>query len=128
MKTRQRPMSPYMLGPYYKFQLTSFLSIASRITGVFVTVVTAPLAVAWLIALAIGPEAYAQLGGWMDNIIGRLILVFSVLSLSYHLFSGIRHLLWDAGWFLDLRGIYATGYLMVACTVILSAVVIGVTL
>jgi len=121
-------MSPYMLGPYYKFQLTSFLSIASRIAGMFVTLVTAPLALCWLIALSSGEAAYGRLAGWMDNIIGQLIMLASLLAVCYHLMNGIRHLLWDAGWFLDLKGVYITGYVMLASMLALAAVVLGMVL
>ena len=31
---KQRPLSPFMIGPYYRPQLTSMLSIAHRATGV----------------------------------------------------------------------------------------------
>jgi len=61
MSNTKRPMSPYMLGPYYKFQITSVLSILNRITGVFMAVVSAPLLLCWLIALATGPEAFLTL-------------------------------------------------------------------
>ena len=128
MKNRQRPMSPYMLGPYYKFQLTSLLSITSRVSGVFLSIVTAPLALCWLIAVASGPEAYDALAGWMDGVIGTAIIVFSILGLSYHLVNGIRHLVWDAGWFLDLKGIYASGWVMLVVAGAIAAVLLGVAL
>ncbi len=128
MKNRQRPMSPYMLGPYYKFQLTSLLSITSRVSGVFLSVVTAPLALCWLIAVASGPEAYDALAAWMGGLIGQAIIVISILSISYHLMNGIRHLAWDAGWFLDLKGIYMSGYVMVIAAGALAAVLLGVAL
>jgi len=117
-----------MLGPYYKFQLTSFLSIISRICGVFLTVISAPLAVCWLIALSTGPEAYGRLVAGMDNIIGQLILLGTVFSLCYHLMNGIRHLLWDTGLFLEIREVYITGWVMVVCTLGLSVLIVGVTL
>ena len=34
---KPRPMSPFMIGPYYKPQLTSMLSITHRGMGVFLT-------------------------------------------------------------------------------------------
>ena len=128
MKNRQRPMSPYMLGPYYKFQLTSLLSIINRICGVFLAVVAAPLTVLWLVAVSSGPEAYARLATWMDNVIGQMLLLAIVVSLCYHLMSGIRHLLWDTGIFLEIREVYITGWVMLACTLGLSALVVGMTL
>ena len=67
MKQKQRPLSPFMIGPYYKPQLTSLMSITHRATGVFLSVVGAPLLLWWLIAVSSGPDAYmamqTSLGG-----------------------------------------------------------------
>lgn len=52
--TRSRPLSPFMIGPYYRPQLTSMLSILHRLTGVGLSA-GALLLVGWLAALAAGP-------------------------------------------------------------------------
>lgn len=36
---------------------------------------------------------------------------------TYHTFNGIRHLFWDNGFFLSLKEVYSTGWLMLACSV-----------
>jgi succinate dehydrogenase / fumarate reductase cytochrome b subunit len=117
-----------MLGPYYKFQLTSLLSITSRICGVFITVISAPLALCWLIAVASGPEAYARLASGMDNIIGQLILLATVFCLCFHFMNGIRHLLWDTGAMLEIRDVYISGWVMIVCALGLSALVVGMAI
>ena len=115
MSTSKRPMSPYMLGPYYKFQITSVLSILNRLTGVFMSVVTAPLLLCWLIALASGPEAYLAVNAWLGSVLGKLVIVASVFSFSFHLFGGIRHLIWDAGWMMEMhRLMQAAGWPLLA--------------
>lgn len=128
MKAKQRPLSPFMIGPYYKPQMTSLMSIAHRASGVFLSLVGAPLLLWWLVALSSGPEAYqallASLSGWF----GKLALLACVLSLAYHLFNGIRHLVWDSGRALDIRSAYTAGWLVLAATVLLSAVLLGVML
>ena len=53
-----RPLSPFMIGPYYRPQLTSMLSILHRLTGVGLSI-GAVLLVGWLIAIADGPWSYA---------------------------------------------------------------------
>ena len=53
----ERPLSPFMIGPYYRPQLTSMLSILHRITGVINTV-GAFLLSGWLLSIASGPAAY----------------------------------------------------------------------
>ncbi len=125
MSTSKRPMSPYMLGPYYKFQITSALSILNRLTGVFMSVVSAPLLLCWLIALASGPEAYAGLSAWLGSVLGKLVIAASVFSFSFHLFGGIRHLVWDAGWMMEMSQVRASGWLAIIGSVLLSVIVLG---
>ena len=125
MSTTKRPMSPYMLGPYYKFQITSLLSILNRLTGVFMSVVTAPLLLCWLIALASGEEAYAGLSAFLGCVPGMLIIVASVFSFSFHLMGGIRHLIWDAGWMLEIQQVRMSGWLAIVGSVLLTLIVLG---
>jgi succinate dehydrogenase / fumarate reductase cytochrome b subunit len=125
MSTTKRPMSPYMLGPYYKFQITSVLSILNRLTGVFMSVVTAPLLLCWLIALASGEEAYAGLSAFLGSVLGMLIIAASVFSFSFHLMGGIRHLIWDAGWMLEIQQVRLSGWLAIIGSVLLTLIVLG---
>ena len=125
MSNSKRPMSPYMLGPYYKFQITSVLSILNRITGVFMAVVSAPLLLCWLIALASGPEAFGALSAWLGSIPGKLVIVASVFSFSFHLLGGIRHLIWDAGWMMEMPQVRLSGWLAIVGSVLLTLVVLG---
>ena len=125
MSTTKRPMSPYMLGPYYKFQITSVLSILNRLTGVFMSVVTAPLLLCWLIALASGEESFAALSLWLGSVLGKLVIAASVFSFSFHMFGGIRHLIWDAGWMLEISQVRTTGWLAIVASVVLTVIVMG---
>ena len=128
MKTKQRPLSPFMIGPYYKPQLTSLMSIAHRASGVFLSVVGAPLLLWWIIATHNGPEAYQVLLTFFESVVGRWGLAASMLALSYHLFNGIRHLVWDSGRALEIRSAYTAGWLVLIATVLLTAVLLGVLL
>jgi succinate dehydrogenase / fumarate reductase cytochrome b subunit len=126
MSTSKRPMSPYMLGRYYKFQITSVLSILNRMTGVFMALVMAPLLLCWLVALASGEQAFTGLSGWLSSGLGRLVIAASVFSFSFHLFAGIRHLIWDAGWMMEMQQVRLSGWLTVVASLVLSVLVLGV--
>jgi len=128
MKAKQRPLSPYMIGPYYRPQLTSIMSIAHRATGVFLSLVGAPLLLWWIVAVSSGPEAYAALLDWLGSWVGKLGLLACLFSLSYHLLNGVRHLVWDSGRALDIKSAYSMGWLVLAGTVILTASLAGVLL
>lgn len=117
-----------MLGPYYRPQLTSMMSIAHRASGVLLSLVGAPLLLWWLVALGSGPEAYAGLAGFLGGLPGKLLLALCALSLSYHLFNGIRHLVWDTGRALDIRSAYTLGWVVLVLTAVSTAALLGVML
>lgn len=117
-----RPLSPFMIGPYYKPQLTSMLSITHRATGVGLSVGTIFLA-GWLIALASGPAPYAAYAVHMKAWYGQILLLGWSWSLLYHLCNGIRHLGWDVGKGFDIPTAYKTGWIVVFVSILLTAAV-----
>ena len=117
MPASNRPLSPHLL--IYKPQLTSVLSIVHRATGVALAVGLLLVAY-WLVALAAGPETFANAQLIMGSWIGKLILFGFTFALFYHLCNGIRHLFWDAGLGLDLKTVYVSGWSVLAVSVVLS--------
>lgn len=116
----QRPLSPFMIGPYYRPQLTSMLSITHRATGVFLSA-GAVLLVGWLVAAATSPEAYACAQKIISAWYGQLLLLGWSYAMFFHLCNGIRHLVWDAGYAFDLKNVYRGGYLVMIGSVLLTA-------
>ena len=72
MATPKRPMSPFMIGPYYRPQLTSMLSIAHRGTGVLLALGAFVLA-GWLVAVAGGSQAYADFYAALTSVPGKFL-------------------------------------------------------
>jgi len=89
-----RPLSPFLT---YRWTLTMAMSIVHRITGIALYVGTLLLAW-WLIATASGPGAYANIQGFTSSWIGRIIVFGYTWALMHHMFSGIRHFIWDLGY------------------------------
>jgi succinate dehydrogenase / fumarate reductase cytochrome b subunit len=73
------------------------LSIVHRATGIALYFGTLLLAW-WLIAAASGPAPYAYVHAFIASIFGRLIVFGYTWALMHHVFSGIRHLVWDLGY------------------------------
>jgi len=73
------------------------LSIVHRATGIAMYFGTLLLAW-WLIAAASGPTAYAHVQAFTGSFVGRLIVFGYTWALMHHLFSGIRHFVWDLGY------------------------------
>ena len=95
----ERPLSPHL--QIYRPQLTSITSILTRITGNGLIVGTA-LAIWWLLAAAMSPEAFALADGVVTSWFGDLVFTASAWALWYHYLAGLRHLYFDAGHGLDI--------------------------
>ena len=117
MANHTRPLSPHL--QVYRWQLTMVLSITHRATGLVLSAAIIPL-VGWLLAAAAGPEAFAAANAMFGSIPGQLGLVGVTFAFYYHLCNGIRHLVWDAGWWLDIPEVYASGWAVVAAAIVLT--------
>jgi succinate dehydrogenase / fumarate reductase, cytochrome b subunit len=113
----ERPQSPNI--QIYRPQLTSVLSIANRITGVLLSMAAIGL-VAWLIAIAAGPLSYAAAQGVFASVVGQIFLLGVTFAFFLHFCGGIRHLAWDLGYGFELRVIYASGWIVVAISIVLT--------
>jgi succinate dehydrogenase / fumarate reductase, cytochrome b subunit len=122
MVTDNRPLSPHL--QVYRPQLTTVMSISHRISGILLSLGMV-VVVLWVLALASGPEAFERINSLLATPIGLIAMLVWSFSLFYHLLNGIRHLLWDAGWLLDLRGAYASGWIVLAASVVMTAIVWG---
>jgi len=117
MRGAERPTSPYWI---YRWQITMWLSSLHRITGLLLSLGAVVLA-AWLIALASGPAAYADVqtvvgAGWF-----KVPLIGWTFCFFYHLVNGLRHLAWDLGYGFEKSSIQTSGWAAIAVTVLATA-------
>lgn len=112
-----RPLSPHL--QIYRLPLTAITSILTRITG-NALLVGALLLVWWLLAAATGPEAYAVANAVVTSWLGKLVLIGSLWALYYHGLAGIRHLVWDMGWGLDIATAEKLGWGVIAGSAVLT--------
>jgi succinate dehydrogenase / fumarate reductase, cytochrome b subunit len=115
----ERPLSPFMFPAWYRFQITSALSILHRLTGIALSVGSI-LLTWWLIAVAAGGEVFAATHAFIASPIGVLLLFLWSAAFFYHLCNGIRHLVWDAGYGFELRHAFLGSYAVLAATVVLT--------
>lgn len=94
-------------------------SILHRMTGVSLALGGLLLA-CWLVALALGPEAYAKVQGFHGHFIGRVLLFGFSWALIFHMLNGIRHLAWDAGHGFEKETADRTGYLVLIGSAVLT--------
>jgi len=91
---RARPLSPHL--SIYRPIVTMVMSIMHRITGI-VNIGGLLIVVAYLFALALGPEAYEAASGLYGSWPVRIVLVAFTWSLVHHMLGGLRHAVWDFG-------------------------------
>ncbi|RNF83185.1 succinate dehydrogenase, cytochrome b556 subunit [Montanilutibacter psychrotolerans] len=95
MANRERPLSPHL--QVYRPQVQMMTSIVHRATGVILAL--GSLLIVWaLLALAAGPDAWAQFSACARSPLGFIVLFGWSWAFAYHLINGIRHLVQDAGY------------------------------
>jgi len=120
MANSSRPLSPHL--QVYRWPLAMAISILHRITGVALAI-GAVLMVAILVAIASGPESYDMIRIFITSKIGKAFLFLWTIALFLHLFNGIRHLVWDAGYGFEKSTTKNSGIVILFATIVLSAAV-----
>ena len=120
MANSSRPLSPHL--QIYKWPLAMAISILHRVTGVALAV-GALLMVVILVSVAAGPEAYEGIRELLASKIGVTFLFLWTVALFLHLFNGIRHLVWDAGYGFEKDTTRNSGILVIVATIIMSVAV-----
>jgi succinate dehydrogenase / fumarate reductase cytochrome b subunit len=105
-----RPLSPHL--QVYRPMYTMVLSILHRASGLYLSA-CGFLFVAWIAAAALGPDAYACAIGTFATLPMRVVLALALAAFWYHLFAGIRHLAWDAGFGFEKKAARASGAVVV---------------
>jgi succinate dehydrogenase / fumarate reductase, cytochrome b subunit len=119
-RSPERPLSPHL--QVYRWQITMAMSILHRVSGVMLTVGAFGFA-CWLLALAQGGEHYARAAAIVASPFGMLLLFGFSLALVYHLFNGLRHLLFDMGWGYEIPEFYRSGWAVAVLTVVFTAAI-----
>ena len=110
MAAQQRPLSPHL--QIYRLPLAARLSVMHRGTGVFLCLGAFAL-VWWLFAAAGTPDEYDRFMWFAHTWPAKLFAFGTILSLAFHFFTGLRHLLWDIGLGLELKQTLASNWLVV---------------
>jgi len=113
-----RPSSPHFT--IYQPQITWVLSIVNRGTGVALSVLLYGFSIAYVAAPLVGlpftgADVVSFVAGMPDavKIAGKTLLAF---PFTFHFWNGLRHLSWDTGKFLTVKGCYTSAYFMMGAT------------
>lgn len=117
MKKENLPLSPHL--QIYKPQITSILSISHRITGLALNL-SLVFFVSGLFCLTLGEKYFNYFMVVMNSFPLRIIIFLTVLGFCYHFLNGIRHIIWDFGFFLENKSSTILGYLVIILSVVSS--------
>lgn len=120
-----RPLSPHL--QVYRLPMAAVMSILHRITGVG-NVIGMLFVTWWFIAAASGPEAFAWANGFLSSWFGVLMLIGFAFSVCYHLCTGLRHLIWDAGYGFSKEDVQLSSYVVIGAAAFFALVLLIVGL
>ncbi|MFK7973992.1 MAG: succinate dehydrogenase, cytochrome b556 subunit [Rickettsiaceae bacterium] len=113
-----RPLSPHLT--IYKPQISSVLSIGHRLSGIGLFIALSVFCW-WFIFWVFSKFEPCYLKCFDLGSI-KCILFIASYGYFYHLCTGIRHLVWDAGWGFSINSINYTGWAVVIASIILTIV------
>ena len=119
MNDSKNPLSPHL--QIYRWHISSLLSITHRISGV-INFLALILIFFWLIFLSLGENNYQSFLLIINSFIGKFILIGFTWSMSFHLLSGIRHLVWDLGYGFEIKTANITGIIVIISSLALTII------
>ena len=119
MNDSKNPLSPHL--QIYRWHISSLLSITHRISGI-VNLLALILIFFWLIALSLGENNYESFLLVINSFFGKFILIGFTWSMSFHVLSGIRHLVWDLGYGFEIKTANITGIIVIISSLTLTII------
>ena len=100
MSDSKNPLSPHL--QIYRWHISSLLSITHRISGV-INLLSLILIFFWLLVLSFDQSIYKLFLLMANSFFGKFILIGFTWSMTFHVLSGIRHLIWDLGYGFEIK-------------------------
>ena len=119
MNDSKNPLSPHL--QIYRWHISSLLSITHRISGV-INLVALILIFFWLIILSFGESNYELFLLIINSFFGKFILIGFTWSMSFHLLSGIRHLVWDLGYGFEIKTANISGIIVIISSLAMTII------
>lgn len=108
------------------FPPSAISSILHRVTGVAMFFALIFVMWAWAQSLA-SAEGFDFVKQTIDGIVGKIVLIGTVVAFSYHLLAGIRHMIMDAGYWEDLQSGNRSAEITIGLWIVVS-IILGVAL
>ena len=119
MTDNQNPISPHL--QVYRWHISSLLSIAHRILGV-INLLSLISIFFFLLILSFGENYYDIFLIFINTFLGKFILIGFTWSMSFHILSGIRHLVWDMGYGFEIKTANISGIIVILFSLVATIV------
>ena len=101
----------------------AIVSILHRISGALLFLVGIPLLL-WIVQRSLAsPEAWTQMRGTLSTPFAKLVVVVLAWAYFHHFIAGIRHLLMDLHWGMDLKSARQSSAITLVLGVVLALAV-----
>ena len=119
MSDLKNPLSPHL--QIYRWHISSLISITQRISSV-INLLAIILIFFWLLVLSFGESNYKLFLLISNSFIGKFILIGFTWSMSFHLLSGIRHLIWDLGYGFEIKTANISGTIVIIFSLVFTII------
>ena len=118
MEFDKNPLTPHL--QIYKWQISSLLSIAHRITGVINAIAISLICIWFLIKINNEKILFENI---LNSFFGKFISISLSWTFSFHILNEIRHLIWDVGYGFDPKISKITGYMTLISSFLLTIII-----
>ena len=119
MNDSKNPLSPHL--QIYRWHVSSLLSITHRISGI-INLLALILIFFWLLFLSLGKNNYELFLLTINSFFGKFVLIGFTWSMSFHILSGIRHLIWDLGYGFEIKTANISGIIVIIFSLVLTII------
>ena len=118
MEYDKNPLTPHL--QIYKWQISSLLSIAHRITGVINAIAISLICIWFLLTINNEKILFENV---LNSFFGKFISISLSWTFSFHILNEIRHLIWDVGYGFDPKISKITGYMTLITSFLLTIII-----
>ena len=118
MEYDKNPLTPHL--QIYKWQISSLLSIAHRITGVINAIAISLICIWFLLTINNEKILFENI---LNSFFGKFISISLSWTFSFHILNEIRHLIWDVGYGFDPKISKITGYMTLISSFLLTIII-----
>jgi succinate dehydrogenase / fumarate reductase cytochrome b subunit len=106
-----------------RLPLPALVSILHRVSGALLFLIGIPLLL-WIVQRSLAsPDAWAQMRATLSSPIAKLVLIVLAWAYLHHFIAGIRHLLMDLHWGMDLKSARQSSAVTLVLAVLLTLAV-----